>query len=335
MPCFYRFITVDTDAFLADQERVRKMLNMCSQVMHDKGCGDDIRAGAAKILEVMLTQCQGRLDNYVGDIVTLLMQYLSQSQSFEEFEIQLVVVSPLPFNLIVSETFKPPNFQTLLSAFVCSSQLFLSTIAHLGPHQQMNLAWLFERVFNGYKSFHGIHDRAVILHACILAIRLPTENRPPRFTDPGETLKLFMDLFDNIRRCRIAIAKNDRDSDESENSDEEEDESDSKRNISADLDDSDDDLTDGDREYLSRLNEENSDSDDSEARHSFVEKTELEDYTTIFDEEDAKLNVYDQFVSLLEGLFGSDYPSQVLTVSHFRARGTRTRILPRIDTACL
>jgi hypothetical protein len=61
--------------------------------MQDTECGDDIRAGAVKILEVLLTQCQGRLDNYIGDIIVLLMQYFAQSQeNFEEFETQVAVV---------------------------------------------------------------------------------------------------------------------------------------------------------------------------------------------------------------------------------------------------
>jgi tRNA (Thr-GGU) A37 N-methylase len=52
---------------------------------------------------------------------------------------------------------------------------------------------------------------------------------------------------------------------------------------------------------LNRLENE-SDSDDSEARHSFVERTDLEDYETVFDGEEAKVNVFDQFLNLLEGL---------------------------------
>lgn len=79
---------------MASPERLRRLLHMCGHVMNDKDCGDDIRAGAVKILEVMLTQCQGRLDQYIGDIIALLMQYFAQSSDgFEEFETQLAVVS--------------------------------------------------------------------------------------------------------------------------------------------------------------------------------------------------------------------------------------------------
>jgi len=135
MPCFYKFIVIDTDAFLANSERVRKLLNMCGHVMYDTDCGDDIRAGSVKILEVLLTQCQGRLDAYFSDIITLLMQYFAQSQEhFEEFEAQLAV--------------------TLAAAFICNPQQFLSTIVNLQPHHGNNFAWLFEKLFKGYKYFN-------------------------------------------------------------------------------------------------------------------------------------------------------------------------------------
>ncbi|KAI6191273.1 D-Importin 7/RanBP7 [Aphelenchoides bicaudatus] len=264
----------------------RKLLHMCSHVMNDKDCGDDIRAGAVKILE------------YMGDIILLLMQFFAQaSEGFEEFESQLVV--------------------TLLSAFVCNPQQFLNTLVNLEPHRERNFAWLFDRIFNGYKSLNGIHDCAMILHACIMGIRLPAENRPPKLNSPQETLTIFMELFDNIKRCRIAIANNEKESDDDSDSSDNDDATD-KRNITLDLNDSDDDLNEADREYMSHLNrlDNESDSDDSEARHSFVERTDLEDYETLFDGEDARVNVYDQFMNLLDDLAQSE-PHYYQSLIHF------------------
>jgi len=289
MPCFYRFIIVDTDAFLSKPERVVKLLKMCGHVMGDVECGDDIRAGAVKILEVMLTQCQGRLDQYIGEIIVLLMRYFAQSdEDVDEFKTQLAV--------------------TLVSAFVCSPQLFLETITQLEPHRDKNLAWLFDHIFKTYKHFNGIHDCTMALHACIMGIRLPVAVRPPHLSNAQETLTLFMELFSNIKRCRTAIAENNKSDSEEEDSSDSEDANESKRNIELDLNDSDDDLNEGDREYIMRLNklENDSNSDDSEERHSFIERTDLEDYETVFDGDDTSINVYDQFVNLLEELSRSD-----------------------------
>ena len=252
--------------------------------MQDTECGDDIRAGAVKILEVLLTQCQGRLDQYIGDIVVLLMHYFAQpEEDFEEFQAQLAV--------------------TLVAAFVCSPQQFLTTISTLEPHRERNFAWLFDRIFKSYKQFNGIHDCTMTLHACFLAVRFPAETRPHNLSNPAETLTLFMDLFENIKKCRAAIAENNKDDSSDEESDDEEGGNESKRKIELDLNDSDDDLNENDREYIERLDrlEVDSDSDDSEERHSFVERTDLEDYETCFDGDEAKVNIFDQFMNLLEG----------------------------------
>jgi hypothetical protein len=86
------------------------------------------------------------------------------------------------------------------------------------------------------------------LHACVLAIRFPPAERPPNFNNPLETVTLFMDLFENIKRCRAAIAENNKsesDSDDEDLSDEEQDGSKNKRKIELDLNDSDDDLNEG------------------------------------------------------------------------------------------
>jgi hypothetical protein len=83
------------------------------------------------------------------------------------------------------------------------------------------------------------------LHGCIMAIRLPIENRPPNFVNIEETLTMFMSLFENITRCRTAIAENNKSDSEDEDSSDDEDANDSKRNIEMDLNDSDDDLNEG------------------------------------------------------------------------------------------
>jgi hypothetical protein len=88
----------------------------------------------------------------------------------------------------------------------------------------------------------------MILHACVLAIRFPATERPPNFNNPLETVTLFMDLFENIKRCRAAIAENNKseyDIDEKDLIDEEQDGGKNKRKIELDLNDSDDDLNEG------------------------------------------------------------------------------------------
>lgn len=145
----------------------------------------------------------------------------------------------------------------MLAAFICSPQLFLTTINQLEPHRDQNLAWLFDRIFKSYKHFNGIHDCAMTLHASFLAIRFPIADRPPNFNNPRDAVTLFMELFENIKRCRAAIAENNKsesDSDIEDLSEGEEEGSKNKRKIELDLNDSDDDLNEGKLDFYLTYN---------------------------------------------------------------------------------
>jgi hypothetical protein len=63
--------------------------------------------------------------------------------------------------------------------------------------------------------------------------------------------------------------------------------------------------------------ESDSNSDDSEARHSFIERIDLENYETVFDGDESRVNIYDQFVTLLDDLSRTDpnyYQSLIMSV---------------------
>ncbi|KAI6243880.1 D-Importin 7/RanBP7 [Aphelenchoides fujianensis] len=290
MACFHKFVVTDTSAFLSSPERVRKMLAMCEQVLKEKDAGDDIRVAAAKMLEVMLVQCVGHLNEYVAHIIVLVMGFFAEIQgSFDEFECQLAV--------------------TLIAAFIYDPQGFVQCISGLPPHHQNNFQWFYERIFSNYADFDGIHDRIMILYAYCLGLRLPAANRPHVLVaDPTATLSVFMKVFEDIKRARAAIAANESDDSDSDDDSDDDEGNNSKRNIEPDLNDSDDDLDEGEQEYMSRLLN-NSDSEDDEDRHSFVEWTDMEEYSVrTFDGENARINIYNEFVTLLEALEHNDAP---------------------------
>ena len=62
MSCYHKFVVTDTEAFLSNADRPRKLLVTCKNVLQDVEAGHDIRINAAKLLEVVLLQCPGRLD---------------------------------------------------------------------------------------------------------------------------------------------------------------------------------------------------------------------------------------------------------------------------------
>ncbi|KAF4529731.1 hypothetical protein B566_EDAN017735 [Ephemera danica] len=61
MPALHNYVTVDTEAFLASESRVLVVWNMCRAVLTGDA-GEDPECHAAKLLEVLILQCKGRID---------------------------------------------------------------------------------------------------------------------------------------------------------------------------------------------------------------------------------------------------------------------------------
>jgi len=61
MPSLHNFVTVDTEAFLSNENHVLAMFNMCKAVLNGD-VGEDPECHAAKLLEVIILQCKGRID---------------------------------------------------------------------------------------------------------------------------------------------------------------------------------------------------------------------------------------------------------------------------------
>ncbi|KAI6210536.1 D-Importin 7/RanBP7 [Aphelenchoides besseyi] len=291
LSCFHKFIVIDTEAFTSNPERIRKMLWMCETVLNDKDAGNDIRVGAVKILEVLLLQCPDRLNDQYSHIIMLLMEpFIQEEAEYDELRCQIAI--------------------TLIAAFIYNMNTFVECISSLPPQRQQNFDWFYNRLFCNYDKFDGIHDRIMLIYAFCIGLQLPSQNRPRVLVEqPEATLSVMMKLFNDIKRARAAIAANDSDDSDSDDDSDDENKNNSKRDMDTDLHDSDDDMNEGDREYtLSQLLHD-SDSDDDEERHSFVEWTDMEEYSVkAFDGENAQINIYNEFLTMLEKLEQNDAP---------------------------
>lgn len=61
MPSLHNFVTVDTEAFLSNENHILAIFNMCKAVL-TSDAGEDPECHAAKLLEVIILQCKGRID---------------------------------------------------------------------------------------------------------------------------------------------------------------------------------------------------------------------------------------------------------------------------------
>lgn len=70
MAPLHNYITIDTDAFLSNEQRLLVIYNMCKEVL-SRDLGEDLESHAAKLLEVVLLQCRGRIDSAAPLLVEL------------------------------------------------------------------------------------------------------------------------------------------------------------------------------------------------------------------------------------------------------------------------
>ena len=77
MPCLHNYLTVDTEQFLTSPRNLEILYMMCSKVLKS-GCGEDQESHAAKLLECIVIQCQGRVDAYLPKILEPALERLTK-----------------------------------------------------------------------------------------------------------------------------------------------------------------------------------------------------------------------------------------------------------------
>lgn len=96
MPALHNYITVDTDGFLANEQRLLAIYNMCKEIL-SKDMGEDPECHAAKLLEVLLLQYKNRIDAAAPLLVELAASRLLREVRTSELRIMCLQVSKKKF----------------------------------------------------------------------------------------------------------------------------------------------------------------------------------------------------------------------------------------------
>lgn len=92
MPALHNYVTIDTDAFLSDEKRLLAIFNMCKEIL-TKDSGEDPESHAAKLLEVVLLQCRGKIDSAAPMLVELAATRLLREVKTSELRTMCLQVS--------------------------------------------------------------------------------------------------------------------------------------------------------------------------------------------------------------------------------------------------
>lgn len=297
MPALHNYLTVDTDAFLSDEKRLLAIHNMCKE-MFTKEPGEDPESHAAKLLEVALLQCVGKIDQAVPMLIELAASRLLKEVKTSELRTMClqVLIAGLYYNpqILFSVLEKIPNFT---SHFIKQ--------------------WLHDT-----DCFLGIHDRKLCVLGLCMLISLP--NKPPALIEisPKIVPSLIL-LFDGLKRAYTHKAQEENEEEEeSENSDD-----DIEEVLSSDEDEL-DEFNPNISEYLTKknmstgvaagmkvatINDVDSESEDEDFDYEANEETVLEAYATPLDEETCEIDEFMTFKETMARLEkeGTDWYNQL------------------------
>ncbi|CAH0401822.1 unnamed protein product [Chilo suppressalis] len=294
MPVLHNYITVDTNAFLSNENHILAVFNMAKAVLNSDA-EDESEMIAAKLLEVMVLQCSGKINNCLPSFVELVLNRLTRKVKTSELRTMLL--------------------QVLIAILYCNPHLLFTILAKLQeavPNASITQHFIKQWIHDT-DCFMGLHDRKL----CVLGICTLLEMGPQRPNLEEVVPKLLpscLVLFDGLKRAYEARAEGDDDS-----SSDEDDEEDGEEILSSD----EDDLEDANSDYLEHLARmatkssaaqgvnmtakiEDYESDDPDDEDYEPDETAIECYTTPLDDKDCPVDEYIKFKNTLSGLSTSE-----------------------------
>ncbi|XP_017783558.1 PREDICTED: importin-7 [Nicrophorus vespilloides] len=283
MPALHNYITVDTNGFLANEQRLLAIYNMCKEVLNRES-GEDPECHAAKLLEVVLLQCRGRIDGAAPLLVELAASRLLREVKTSELRTMCL--------------------QVLIAALYYSPQLLFSILEKLPNFTSHFIKqWIHDT-----DCFLGIHDRKLCVLGICTLISLPTKPAVLQELAPKVMPALVL-LFEGLKRAYASRAQEQVEEEESDS-----DEGDLEEALSSD----EDDIDEQGQEYLESLSrrtinsgaiqgfEINStivdDDSDDDSDYDANEEMVLEAYTTPIDEENCDVDEYITFKEVMTRL---------------------------------
>lgn len=94
MPTLHNYVTVDTNAFLADPNRLMALCTIIKKVLlDDSDAGEDAESHAAKLIEVLILQCGERIRQVIPNLLQLALERLNRPIKTSELRTMCLQVS--------------------------------------------------------------------------------------------------------------------------------------------------------------------------------------------------------------------------------------------------
>nr|BAN20938.1 importin 7 [Riptortus pedestris] len=313
MPALHNYVTVDTPAFLSNQNHVLAMYNMCKMILKGDP-GEDAECHAAKLLEVIILQCKGQIDQCIPSFMELVLERLTTEVKTSELRAMCL--------------------QVVIAALYYNPQLWVETMEKL----QQNIAstesisgHFIKQWIHDADCFLGLHDRKL----CVLGLSTLMSmgpNRPMAVNEcASQIIPCLILVFEGLKRAYAAKALENQEEEEEENESEDEDV------LSTD----DDDIDEQGNQYLESLQTKvnkgknslepqfpvsatiqdvgSEDDDEDDEDYDAIEDMSLESFTTPLDEDESEIDEYVIFKQVFHSLEAADPTLYSALTSHLNS----------------
>uniref|UniRef100_A0A915Q402 Importin N-terminal domain-containing protein n=1 Tax=Setaria digitata TaxID=48799 RepID=A0A915Q402_9BILA len=189
MPLLHSYLTVDTDGFLARPERLRAFVEIAVN-MFSEDMEENDQVHAAKLLECLILECQGKINNLVPDLVQLVLTRLHQP--IED-----------------CKTLKPALLLVVIAGLYYDADMFMSLLPQLQPHGTNTLNYLVNELLSLAHGLEGVHDRKMAVIGLCTMIRLPVAHRPTLIDEKAQQVNdLLVSLLIGLQKAMKIKAEN-------------------------------------------------------------------------------------------------------------------------------
>ncbi|RXG69818.1 Importin-7 [Armadillidium vulgare] len=192
MPALHNYITVDTPAFLSNEARLQAVLDMCKTILTDDS-GEDEECHAAKLLEVIVLQCQNSLGQYLNSVLQVVIERLLREVKTTELRTMLL--------------------QVVIAALYTAPDVVLPTLdSTMLPNSDTPLSSHFiKQWMNDTDCFLGLHDRKVCVLGLCTLLQLGPERVPVLQECHKNILPSMVLLFQGLKRAYLDVLESDED----------------------------------------------------------------------------------------------------------------------------
>lgn len=198
LPALHNFLTVDPDAFISDESRVKAFFEICKYILNTE-CMEDTYCNAVKMIEVFFLQFREKIASVIPSFCEIVLDRYINEASNESHTKELR-------NLCL---------QTFLVVLYIDSDLFFQIMEKLQqkfPGKNL-LECLLEEWLTNINYFIGLHDRKVCIMAICKLLTLPANRMPPIVHRLApKIMPELMVLFDNLKESYKAKANADAES---------------------------------------------------------------------------------------------------------------------------